>query len=97
MTTEDLLRNTYKIQGNNRIDYTKDEILDRRRLLRKILAGSKFSQCTNSQLDNLTAINLPDGKYIIRDWDNYEWLIQPFRSAKGAEEQWPKEECSPKQ
>ena len=79
MKTEELLRNTKRIVGTEYVDYSREESADRRRLLRRILSGSKFSNCTDEQLDNMTAERLPGGMYVIRDIDNYDWIIGTSR------------------
>lgn len=75
MNTDTLLRNTYKLKNDIVIPYTKEEIADRRRLLRRILKNSKFQSCTNEQLDKMTAQQLGDGGYMINDFNGYEWKI----------------------
>lgn len=75
MNTDTLLRNTYKFENDIAIPYTKEEIADRRRLLKRILKNSKFESCTNEQLDEMTAQQLGDGGYMINDFNGYEWKI----------------------
>ncbi len=79
MKTEDLLRNTKRIVGTEYIEYSREEIADRRRLLRRILSSSKFSNCTDKQLDNMTAEQLSDGRYVIKDSEDYDWIIGTSR------------------
>lgn len=83
MKTVDLLRNKHKSDGNEQVPYSQIEKTDRRRLLKRILAWSKFSQYTDTQLDNLTAYQLPDGRYLINDCDGYECIIKSFEKAEG--------------
>lgn len=79
MKTEDLLRYTYILNGDDRLPFSNYEIKDRRRLLRRIIAGSRFSNYTDDQLDNLTAYQLPSGKYVITDPEGYEWEIDGYK------------------
>lgn len=75
MNTDTLLRNTYKFEKDIAIPYTKEEIADRRRLLKRILKNSKFESCTNEQLDKMTAQQLSHGGYMISDYNGYEWRL----------------------
>lgn len=75
MKTDELLRNTYKLIDNIEIPFNTEELVDRRRLLRRILKNSRFESCTNDQLDNMTAHQLPGGGYVVNDVNGYEWRI----------------------
>lgn len=75
MKTEDLLRYTYKIINNKNVLFTNAELTDRRRLLRRILKDSMFESCTDVQLDNMTAQQLKDGRYLVSDSNGYEFTI----------------------
>lgn len=75
MNTDELLRNTYKLINNKITSFTTEETNDRRRLLRRILKRSQFNACTDEQLDNMTAQQIPGEGYVINDTNGYEWKI----------------------
>lgn len=76
MNTDTLLRNTYKRVNNKDVAFTKEELTDRRMLLRRILKESRFESCTNEELDKMTAQQLSSGGYIINDTNGCEWMLK---------------------
>lgn len=52
---------------------TEDEILERRRDMRRILKDTSFNTCTNKELDNMTIL-LTHGGFIIEDVNGYEFF-----------------------
>lgn len=54
-------------------EMTEDEILERRRDMRRILKDTSFNTCTNKELDNMT-IALIHGGFIVEDVNGYEFF-----------------------
>lgn len=73
----DLLR--HRVKGSEGIDYmsrgmSKDEIVERRSVIRKILINSQFNNSPNNFLDSIRVENTEQG-YIVEDPEGYEIII----------------------